>query len=177
MKRNKYKKPRKQQLSSYEEKNPFENSMTFERKLRGYSFQQVDSYVFALTEEYKRMYAELKNLENEYGVLKERNEVLEKNAAAISDTLIFAQVEANRIVEIAEERARTVSQSAEYRLTTVTQSVASVSAVAYIPEPTMSAAIAASESEPDFEETPSWKDMSLEELLAQFDSDLKKVGG
>ena len=174
MKRNKYKKPRKQQLSSYEEKNPFENSMTFERKLRGYSFQQVDSYIFALTEEYNRMYAELKNLEDECGVLKERNKVLEKNATAISDTLIFAQVEANRIVEIAEERARTVSQSAEYRLTTVTQSVA---AVTYIPEPTINAAIVASESEPDFEETPSWEDMSLEELLARFDVGIEKVGG
>jgi len=90
-------KQEKHQISYGE--NPFEQTIIFDRKLRGYSAEQVDDYVAELAKEYNRMYSELTNLKNEYLLLKTRNDFLENNVNAISDTLIRAEIIADEMAK------------------------------------------------------------------------------
>ena len=92
------KKNQENEQISYEG-NPFEQTITFDKSLRGYKSVQVDDYVTELTKEYNQMYLELTNLKNEYQALKTRNDFFENNIDAISMALVKAEIVADEIAK------------------------------------------------------------------------------
>ncbi len=85
---------------------------TFNKALRGYSPEEVDSYIEFLCEKFEDIYRENKELEHKLKVLTEQS--LEKNEHDdIKQTLVLAQRAAEKITADAEKNADTLYTSAK----------------------------------------------------------------
>lgn len=81
------------------------HNKTFSRQLRGYSQEEVNSFLEELASDYEKIYREHREIEEEMDMIKTKLRNYEKMEATMSSTLVMAQETAENVKRAAQKEA------------------------------------------------------------------------
>lgn len=81
------------------------HNKTFSRQIRGYSQDEVNSFLEELAQDYERIYREHREMEEEMDTIKTKLRNYEKMEATMSNTLVMAQETADNVKKNAHKEA------------------------------------------------------------------------
>ena len=135
------------------------HNKTFSKKLRGYTDDEVNSFLDEVASDYERIYREHREMEEQMDTLKAKLANYEKMEATMSSTLVMAQETAENVKTTAKKEAEVIVREAQNRAARIVSD----------------AEVARRKMNADVVKTEGDMNLYIEKLLANFNSALSLI--